>query len=656
MGRVYDDDAIRDIVMSMEHPTIATRGVLVVAVNDAYVRDRGVVRSELEGKSIVPFIAPEEKERLTQRMQTSDDAVTFDQPLRTISKSAEGHIRPILTFTSRFRAAEPPDYRVTHVYAQVPQGGELTFARELLGISAELISARTEDEVRARTRAAFERAGFVARFVSAGVAPGPDGRAAEAAVREKRPVFTGGSSPDPEGVYVPFDADEVLYVGGKGLSGQHAYAFGFFAKLVSTALLDLRASEAARRKLSDTQLLLQLARTTSETLDLDAVLGATADSLVKLLDVSSCFILLYDEPADALRGRASSSTRRGVVSDIDVRLDDRSIAAAAARARAPIVIPDARTDPRALLAPLAGVSEAIALAALPIVSRGRLEGVVVLDDTRGARSFDPEWIELAAAMVVQVGLSIANARLYESLRTSYEELAATRAEMVKRERLAGLGELAAIVAHEVRNPVGVIYNASSSLKRLVEESSDGGTLVGIVREECERLNQMVGALLDFARPHQLSLSREEIPRLLGDVLDALGDPVRVRVEIHAPDSLPLLEVDRRLMRQALLNVAQNAVQSMPHGGVLRLRASAAEGERGVTIEIADEGEGISASDLPRIFEPFFTTKPTGSGLGLALVKRIVEDHGGEVSVTSSADGTTFLFRLPRARETRNAPG
>ena len=186
--------------------------------------------------------------------------------------------------------------------------------------------------------------------------------------------------------------------------------------------------------------------------------------------------------------------------------------------------------------------EETALAAIPIVSRGRLEGVVILDDVRGPRSFDAEWTELATAMVAQVGLSIANARLYESLRNSYDELAATRAEMVKRERLAALGELAAIVAHEVRNPVGVIYNASSSIQRILEGSKDGATLVDIVREECERLNQIVGDLLDFARPKQLSLQPEEIPRLLAEVVEALGETPGIRVEVSAPDGFPLVVV------------------------------------------------------------------------------------------------------------------
>jgi len=388
----------------------------------------------------------------------------------------------------------------------------------------------------------------------------------------------------------------------------------------------------------------------------------TADSLVQLLDVASCFILLYDEQTQSLRGGASSRIRRDVVKDIVIAIDDAtSIAATVARERKVICIPDTGKDTRAQQAPLVRRFGETALAAIPILSRGRLEGVVIVDETRGPRTYTKEWIELASAMVAQVGLSIANARLYESLRKSYDEVAQTRAEMVKRERLAGLGELAAIVAHEVRNPLGVIYNATNSLKRLTNDSADAMTLLDIVREECERLNHIVGDLLDFASPRKLTLQPEEIGRVLGEVVEAIPEAPpakteknekneKLRFEVTIDDDLPPVLVDRRLIRQAFLNVALNGVQAMPRGGTLHMRAFL-KGADDVIIEIKDEGPGIAEHDLPRIFEPFFTTKATGAGLGLAVVKRIVEDHGGQIWVNSLPTGTTFCFRLPVARTT-----
>ena len=204
----------------------------------------------------------------------------------------------------------------------------------------------------------------------------------------------------------------------------------------------------------------------------------------------------------------------------------------------------------------------------------------------------------------------------------------------------------------MRNPLGVIYNATNSLDRLVSGSGgspDGATLVGIVREECERLNQIVGDLLDFARPRQLALHPEDIGRVLGDVVEALGAQENMRFEVTIDSELPPVVVDRRLMRQALLNVALNGVQSMPRGGTLHLSASLDPASGDVVIRVRDEGQGISEADLPRIFEPFFTNKASGAGLGLAVVKRIIDEHGGSVDVTTGPTGTTFSFRLPRTR-------
>jgi PAS domain S-box-containing protein len=641
--RTYEEEEIRELVETFEHPMVVTRGASLVIANQAWLKARGFQREDVEGKPIANLLAVEERQRLMERTRMT--GLVFDKPVRTIGKRQDGSVVPIRAYSSRFPAREPPEFRVTLAVSE--EGFDLAFGRELLTLATELIDASTEAEVRERTIAAFARAGLAAIFWRKDDEP-PAGfvrSIAADAIAQHIAIFAGADT-SAEAVYVAVGEHEVLYVTGPSLTGHHAYAFRFCGKLIATALLDVHASDAARRKLSDTQLLLQLARTTSGTLDLETVMSLTADSLVQLLDVSSCFILLHDEKEDALHGGASSHGRRDRVKEIVIPMSDpKSISARAARERRVIAITDTRRDDLARDAPLVSVFDETALCALPIVTRGRLEGVVVLDETRGPREFSPEWVELATAMIGQVGLSIANARLYESLRQSYEEVAHARAEMVKRERLAGLGELAATVAHEVRNPLGVIFNATTSLSRMVK-STEGATLVGIVREECERLNQIVGDLLDFARPKQLTMQRDDIGRVLVDVADSIAKSPNVRVEIAVAENLPLISVDRRLMRQAILNVTLNAVQAMPRGGTVTFRAAVCPEETDVLVAIDDDGPGIAEEDMPRIFEPFFTTKATGAGLGLAVVKRIVEDHGGAVTVKSSKKGTTFCFRLP----------
>jgi signal transduction histidine kinase len=244
---------------------------------------------------------------------------------------------------------------------------------------------------------------------------------------------------------------------------------------------------------------------------------------------------------------------------------------------------------------------------------------------------------------------VENARLYEDLRRSYAELERAQHRLIQRERLAALGELSAVVAHEVRNPLGVIFNSLGSLRRLVRPTGDAKLLLDIVGEEADRLNRIVGDLLDFARPSTPQLLPERIESVVEEAVGAAlaQKPAEVEIVRELDPTLPPVPMDARLVRQAVLNVAVNAVQAMPRGGRITLRTRRA-GET-VVVEIEDTGAGIPAEVCARIFEPFFTTKASGTGLGLAVVKRIVEGHGGAVAVRNQpGSGAVFALSFPLA--------
>ena len=453
---------------------------------------------------------------------------------------------------------------------------------------------------------------------------------------------------------------QVLRAGGRPFSGSDLRLLGTLSELLMTLLDQRRLRSDSARQLSDTRLLLDLARTTTATLEVASILDVASDFLVKLLDVSNCFILLHDEQAGQLRGAASSATHRDFFRGVVIPVDDPiSVAARVARERQPVVIEDVAKTPELGQREFVRRFGEKSLVALPLTSREELIGVVLVDDTRGPRIFPAPFLELAQATCGQIALAIANARLYESLWASYAELAAARAEMVKRERLAALGELSAIVAHEVRNPLGVILNAVTSLRRMLKAEGDTAMLLDILAEESDRLDRMVGELLDYTRPREPMLHPEDVPLVLRDAVDAArtlpaGSNARVTFSIEVEPDLPRVPMDRRLIRQALVNVLLNAIQAMPHGGVVRVLARReTQGGRGMLrIDISDQGCGIPTELLHRVFEPFFTTKAQGTGLGLAVVKRITEEHGGEVSVESvPGRGTTFTLRLPLSQST-----
>ena len=291
------------------------------------------------------------------------------------------------------------------------------------------------------------------------------------------------------------------------------------------------------------------------------------------------------------------------------------------------------------------------LISAPLLVGDRLVGTLTCARTRDA-AFTREEAQLIESCAIHIAVILEHVRLYDDLKVSYDELAHTQAELVKHERLAALGELAAVMAHEVRNPLGVIFNSLTSLKRGVAPSSDHQMLLQIIGEEADRLNRIVGDLLDFARPYEAQKKPISLEAIIGSAVDAAMAAVpaaSAKVVVQFPAELPLFQIDGHLVRQAFVNLVVNALQAMPRGGVVTVRARPEErgGELWARIEVRDEGDGIPAATAERIFQPFFTTKATGTGLGLAVVKRIIDAHHGQVTVLSRPEGgTTFTIRLP----------
>ncbi|QSQ21651.1 MASE1 domain-containing protein [Pyxidicoccus parkwayensis] len=245
--------------------------------------------------------------------------------------------------------------------------------------------------------------------------------------------------------------------------------------------------------------------------------------------------------------------------------------------------------------------------------------------------------------------------LNQELRDSLRTLAATQAELVRRERMAALGELSATVAHEVRNPLGAIANAVAALRRLAPRDMEGPAsgMLDIMDEEVRRLDLIVNDLLDFARPMEPRLQSQQLPPVVDGALSASlrSGPAHITVSRTLDESLPPIAVDPQLIHVALTNLFTNAVQAMPGGGTLttKLEPDTRAGTPHARLTISDTGHGMAPEVRARIFEPFYTTRASGTGLGLAIVRRIVDSHHGEVAVHSTVgQGTTFTVWLPYA--------
>jgi signal transduction histidine kinase len=261
---------------------------------------------------------------------------------------------------------------------------------------------------------------------------------------------------------------------------------------------------------------------------------------------------------------------------------------------------------------------------------------------------------IAAYSDVTDRLKTAHERLGEEVARLREELRQKNAELRRRERLAALGEMAAGLAHEVRNPLGGIALYASMLEGQLADRPASQTAAARISQGVRTLDRLVGEILDFAQEHRLD------PRAcrLGNVLSGLDESIRPWAVEHMVDVAidpAALDVeaycDPLRLQRVLLNLVMNGIQAVGENGHVWVGAAARSDGRGIEIEVRDDGPGIPPENLDRIFNPFFTTRATGTGLGLAIVHRIVEAHGGVIRASNRAEGgARFLIRLPSASD------
>jgi two-component system sensor histidine kinase HydH len=254
-------------------------------------------------------------------------------------------------------------------------------------------------------------------------------------------------------------------------------------------------------------------------------------------------------------------------------------------------------------------------------------------------------LELFAGLV---GSALENVRHHREAAARLAELSRLQGELVAQERLSVLGEAAGVVAHEVRNPLGAILNVVAVLKREGRLGPVGTSAVAMMEEEATRLEDIVRDLLDVVRPFELRprpLHLGELARRTVMLLAPVSEAAGAQVQVEEPEDLPLIHADEALLQLALTNLLRYTLRSSPEGGTVRLVLERAPG--GLSIVMEDQGTRLSGADARRVFEPFFTSRSTGAGLGLAVVRRVVLEHGGTVDVKERpGGGARFELVLP----------
>lgn len=232
-----------------------------------------------------------------------------------------------------------------------------------------------------------------------------------------------------------------------------------------------------------------------------------------------------------------------------------------------------------------------------------------------------------------------------------------RGARIESERLAAIGKTVSEVAHDMKTPLMAIGGFTKQVSRALKPDDANQKKLNIIIHEAARLESMVKEMLDFGKPIDLDLSEQNINEIVqhsAEISLPLAKKADVELELDAKPthSLPVMSLDASRMKQVILNLITNAIQASPAGEKVRARTSINTNE--VTLEISDAGSGINEKDRENVFRPFFTTKKEGTGLGLPIVKRIVEAHGGQIDFHPNPEkGVTFIVKLPLAKDREN---
>ena len=333
----------------------------------------------------------------------------------------------------------------------------------------------------------------------------------------------------------------------------------------------------------------------------------------------------------------------------------------------PLRLKDLTTDPRARGFP-PNHPPMKSFLGVPVVSKGKVFGNLYLTEKQGAEEFSEKDKDLVITLAAQAAIAIENASLYEELHRSYQELKRSQALLLRQEKLASLGRLAAGLAHELNNPLNTIAGFVEALQRrshaethlASKEFEDFPRFLKMIQGEVDRAAAIVRRLLDFARQREPSFALVDLGRLISESVSFVERQAALankRIVVEPFPSPVQMKADAQMLQQLLLNLLTNALDAIEGAGEVRLAANTVAIGRGqqqfLQISVADNGCGIPQENLSKVFDPFFTTKEVGkgTGLGLPICQSIVEQHGGTIEIKSEGigKGTTVTMKLPLER-------
>jgi signal transduction histidine kinase len=397
-----------------------------------------------------------------------------------------------------------------------------------------------------------------------------------------------------------------------------------------------------------------------ETLDIDEILRLVLEGVTKNIGFDRARLYLVNEKRNLLECKMAVGIDEERIKGIALRLDPgESVVARSILEKQPFVIPDASKDPR--VNPILKEKFNLhSLVVIPLLVKEKPLGAIAADFVEPNKTITKEALESMMVFAQQAGLAIRNAFMYQELKTfsqqmeekiqkTSSDLSKTEAQLIRSEKLAALGQLAAGIAHEIRNPLTSINILIHSLTQNLPTEDSRWEDLKVIEEEILRINEIVDRFLRFAKPAPPLLVKAEVVSIFEETLQLLRPQIEKQKILVQKEFQPLppILMDREQMKQVILNLLLNGVQAMPKGGHLSLKGHVPEGDHWIKLLIQDSGIGIPQEDLNKLFDPFFSTKEGGVGLGLSIAHRIIDQHHGKIEVESApTKGTLFTLWLP----------
>lgn len=395
--------------------------------------------------------------------------------------------------------------------------------------------------------------------------------------------------------------------------------------------------------------LFEVGKTITANTDLDYLLGQILDSALRLVRAKRGSLMLRDEKTGELTVKATRGLNEGI------NINVRTVSGEETAYRLQGDSEEAYEGKAFLQIPLVGKY---------LYPQKDVFGAIYVTDKIFGGNFTEREHSLLCILADEAATAIENYKLYSQLQDkvkalghTIKELNETQNQLIQTEKMAAVGQLASGIAHEIRNPLGIVMGGVEFLKnRISDEDGDIKESIEKIKQSIDRANNIIIDLLKFSRASQLKLQEVDILRIMDETISLIKNQAylnAVEINRNYGEKEIYVKADPNMLRQVFFNLCINAIDAMPKGGRLTLNMytslGSGQNEKEAVVEILDTGKGIPEDILPKIFNPFFTTKEPGkgTGLGLSIVHLIIERHNGRIGVESKVnEGTKFTLKLP----------